>query len=85
MAASPEPRSGDDTCGMAGVPGGAQSAGGPSRDTLTEHEQTGARLLAMFGILDVPEFDTESARVFCRFFQVGVRLLPELGWLVGVL
>jgi hypothetical protein len=38
----------------------------------------------MFGILDVPEFDTEGARAFCRFFQAGLRLLPQLGWLVGV-
>jgi hypothetical protein len=28
--------------------------------------------------------DTEGARAFCRFFQVGMRLLPQLGWLVGV-
>ena len=45
----------------------------PSRDTLTEHEQTDARLLAMFGILDAPEFDTEDARAFCRFIGACVR------------
>jgi hypothetical protein len=45
----------------------------PSRDTLTEHEQTDARLLAMFGTLDAPEFDTEDARAFCRFFAACVR------------
>ena len=45
----------------------------PSRDTLTEHEQTDARLLAMFGQLDAPEFDTEDARAFCRLFAGFVR------------
>jgi hypothetical protein len=45
----------------------------PSRDTLTEHEQTDARLLAMFAALDAPEFDTEDARVFCRLFAACVR------------
>ena len=45
----------------------------PSRDTLTEHEQTDARLLAMFGTLDAPEFDTEDARAFCRLFAACVR------------
>jgi hypothetical protein len=46
----------------------------PSRDTLTEHEQTDARLLAMFGALDAPEFDTEDTRAFCRFFAACVRV-----------
>jgi hypothetical protein len=45
----------------------------PSRDTLTEHEQTDARLLAMFGALDAPEFDTEDTRAFCRLFAACVR------------
>ena len=45
----------------------------PSRDTLTEHEQTDARLLAMFGALDAPEFDTEDVRAFCRLFAACVR------------
>jgi len=45
----------------------------PSRDTLTEHEQTDARLLAMFGALDSPEFDTEDVRAFCRLFAACVR------------
>jgi hypothetical protein len=45
----------------------------PSRDTLTEHEQTDARLLAMFGQLDAPEFDTEDVRAFCRLFAGFVR------------
>jgi hypothetical protein len=45
----------------------------PSRDTLTEHEQTDARLLAMFGQLDTPEFDTEDVRAFCRLFAACVR------------
>lgn len=45
----------------------------PSRDTLTEHEQTDARLLAMFGQLDTPEFDTEDVRAFCRLLAACVR------------
>jgi hypothetical protein len=45
----------------------------PSRDTLTEHEQTDARLLAMFGALDSPEFDAEDVRAFCRLFAACVR------------
>jgi len=45
----------------------------PSRDTLTEHEQTDARLLAMFGQLDAPDFDTEDVRAFCRLFAACVR------------
>jgi hypothetical protein len=45
----------------------------PSRDILTEHEQTDARLLAMFGTLDAPEFDTEDVRAFCRLFAACVR------------
>jgi hypothetical protein len=53
----------------------------PSRDTLTEHEQTDARLLAMFGQLDAPESDTEDVRAFCRLFAGFVRaaqvIMPE--------
>lgn len=45
----------------------------PGRDTLTQHEQTDARLLAMFSALDTPEFDTEDARAFCRIFAACVR------------
>jgi hypothetical protein len=45
----------------------------PSRDALTEHEQTDGRLLAMFGTLDGPEFDTEDVRAFCRLFTACVR------------
>lgn len=45
----------------------------PSRDALTEHEQTDARLLKMFAALDSPEFDTEDARAFCRLFAACVR------------
>jgi hypothetical protein len=49
----------------------------PSRDVLTEHEQTDARLLAMFGTLDSPEFDTENARAFCRLFAAIERLRDQ--------
>ena len=45
----------------------------PSRDALTEHEQTDDRLLRMFARLDAPEFDTEDARAFCRLFAACVR------------
>lgn len=45
----------------------------PSRDTLTEHEQTDARLLAMFAALDSAELDTEDVRAFCRLFAACVR------------
>jgi hypothetical protein len=45
----------------------------PSRDKLTEHEQTDGRLLAMFAALDSPEYDTEDARAFCRLFAACVR------------
>ena len=36
-------------------------------------KQTDARLLAMFGTLDAPHFDTEDARAFCRLFAACVR------------
>src|SRR4051794_8099994 len=45
----------------------------PSRDALTEHEQTDDRLLGVFARLDAPEFDTEDARAFCRLFAACVR------------
>ena len=45
----------------------------PSRDALTEHEQTDDRLLKMFARLDGPEFDTEDVRAFCRLFAACVR------------
>lgn len=45
----------------------------PSRDALTEHEQTDSRLLSMFAALDTPMFDTEDARAFCRLFAACVR------------
>ena len=45
----------------------------PGRDALTEHEQTDARLLAMFSALDSPQFDTEDVRAFCRIFAACVR------------
>jgi hypothetical protein len=45
----------------------------PSRDALTEHEQTDARLLEMFAALDAPNFDAEDARAFCRLFAACVR------------
>ena len=45
----------------------------PGRDTLTEYEQTDARLLEMFAALDAPQFDTEDARAFCRLFAACVR------------
>lgn len=45
----------------------------PSRDALTEHEQTDGRLLAMFSTLDGPEFDSEDVRAFCRLFTACVR------------
>jgi hypothetical protein len=45
----------------------------PSRDALTEHEQTDSRLLSMFAALDAAMFDTEDARAFCRLFAACVR------------
>ena len=45
----------------------------PSSDVLTEHEQTDARLLEMFGALDSHEFNTEDTRAFCRLFAACVR------------
>jgi hypothetical protein len=45
----------------------------PSRDALTEHQQTDARLLTMFAALDEPDFDTEDVRAFCRLFAACVR------------
>jgi hypothetical protein len=34
----------------------------PSHDRLTEHEQTDARLLAMYDALTGPNYDTEDVR-----------------------
>jgi hypothetical protein len=45
----------------------------PSRDALTEHEQTDERLLKMFARLDDEEFVTEDVRAFCRLFAACVR------------
>ncbi|WP_194904368.1 hypothetical protein [Catenulispora rubra] len=45
----------------------------PSRDALTDHEQTDGRLLSMFAALDAPMFDAEDVRAFCRFFSACVR------------
>lgn len=45
----------------------------PSRDALTEHEQTDSRLLSMFAALDGSAFDTEDVRAFCRLFTACVR------------
>jgi hypothetical protein len=45
----------------------------PSRDVLSEHRQTDERLLAMFGVLDSPDFDSEDVRAFCRLFAASVR------------
>jgi hypothetical protein len=45
----------------------------PSRDRLTEHEQTDHRLVEMFARLDTPEFDTEDVKAFCRLFGACVR------------
>ncbi|GIH16155.1 hypothetical protein [Rugosimonospora africana] len=45
----------------------------PSRDALTEHEQTDSRLLSMFAALDATMFDAEDVRGFCRLFAACVR------------
>ena len=45
----------------------------PSRDILTEHEQTDQRLLTMFDGLSDPQYDTEDVRAFCRLFGACVR------------
>jgi hypothetical protein len=50
----------------------------PSRDFVTEHEQTDARLLAMFGRLDSAEFNTEDVRAFCRLFAGCVRAAQRI-------
>jgi hypothetical protein len=50
----------------------------PGRDFVTEHEQTDARLLAMFGRLDSADFDTEDVRAFCRFFAACVRAAQQI-------
>ncbi len=50
----------------------------PSKDKLTEHEQTDARLLAMFDALADPGFDTEDVRAFCRLFGACVRAAQSI-------
>jgi hypothetical protein len=45
----------------------------PSKDHLTEHEQTDARLLRMYEALAAPDYDTEDARALCRLFTACVR------------
>jgi len=50
----------------------------PSKDKLTEHEQTDARLLAMFDTLADPGFDTEDVRAFCRLFGACVRAAQSI-------
>jgi hypothetical protein len=50
----------------------------PSKDQLTEHEQTDARLLAMFDTLSDPAFDTEDVRAFCRLFGACVRAAQSI-------
>lgn len=44
----------------------------PSRDQLTEHEQTDQRLLVMYDRLHDAAFDTEDVRAFCRLFTACV-------------
>ncbi len=50
----------------------------PSRDVLTQHEQTDARLLKMFAALDSSSFDSEDVRAFCRFFAACVRAAQRI-------
>jgi len=50
----------------------------PSSDRLTEHEQTDARLLAMYDALTGPDFDTEDVRAFCRLFGACVRAAQSI-------
>jgi hypothetical protein len=50
----------------------------PSRDFVTEHEQTDQRLLEMFGRLDTSEFTTEDVRAFCRLFAACVRAAQRI-------
>ena len=50
----------------------------PSRDQLTEHEQTDARLLAMYDTLTDQAFDTEDIRAFCRLFSACVRAAQSI-------
>src|SRR5262249_4420009 len=50
----------------------------PSRDRLTEHEQTDARLLAMYDALTGPHFDAEDVRAFCRLFSACVRAAQSI-------
>ncbi|MBI4498982.1 MAG: hypothetical protein HY689_13905 [Chloroflexi bacterium] len=50
----------------------------PSRDALTQHEQTDARLLKMFEALTDPRLDTEDARAFCRLYSACVRAAQSI-------
>ena len=50
----------------------------PSQDFVTEHEQTDARLLEMFGRLDSPAFNSEDVRAFCRLFAACVRAAQQI-------
>ncbi len=50
----------------------------PSRDFVTDHEQTDQRLLEMFGRLDVAEFDSGDVRAFCRLFAASVRAAQRI-------
>ncbi len=50
----------------------------PSRDFVTQHEQTDERLLTMFGRLDSSEFTTEDVRAFCRLFAACVRAAQRI-------
>ena len=45
----------------------------PAATPFTDHEQTDARVLAMFSAVDSPDFDTEDARAVCRLFAACVR------------
>jgi len=50
----------------------------PSRDFVTQHEQTDERLLTMFERLDSSEFTTEDVRAFCRLFAACVRAAQRI-------
>lgn len=50
----------------------------PSRDKLTQHEQTDQRLLNMYDVLSGPGFDTEDVRALCRLFTACVRAAQSI-------
>jgi hypothetical protein len=50
----------------------------PSRDFVTQHEQTDERLLTMFERLDSSEFTIEDVRAFCRLFAACVRAAQRI-------